>query len=275
MQGFAQGPFSREVPVAAQSRPRRLAECAVRGGDRTRGVDSAHGRSSLRQAHRPPLERAMQLYGHPFSSYTQKALTALYENGTPFEFLTLSPDHPDIYAEFAQRWPIQKFPLLVDGGRQVMEATSIIEYLDIHHPGPSRLIPDDADEAVAVRMLDRFFDNYISGPQQRIVLNQLRPETDRDPYGVNEARLALDVAYAWLDGYMAGRKWAASGSFSLADCAAAPALFYADWTHSIGESFLNVHAYRARLLQRPSFARCVEGGRPYRPLFPLGAPDRD
>ncbi|MGH8146504.1 MAG: glutathione S-transferase family protein [Rhodanobacteraceae bacterium] len=217
----------------------------------------------------------MQLYGHPFSSYTQKALIALYENDTPFEFLNLSPDNPTIYAEFARRWPIRKFPLLVDGDRQVMEATSIIEYLDVHHPGPTRLIPAEADAAVDVRMLDRFFDNYINGPQQRIVFNQLRQEADRDPYGVNQARIALVTAYTWLDGRMAGHKWAAGDTFSLADCAAAPALFYADWTHAIGEQFLNVHAYRARLLQQPSFARCVEGGRPYRPFFPLGAPERD
>lgn len=217
----------------------------------------------------------MQLYGHPFSSYTQKALIAFYENDTPFEFLNLSPDNPGIYAEFAQRWPIRKFPLLVDRDRQIMEATSIIEYLEVHHPGPTRLIPANADAALDVRMLDRFFDNYLHGPQQRIVYNQLRPEASRDPYGVNEARSAFDTAYAWLDQHMAGREWAAGDAFSLADCAAAPSLFYADWTQRIDERFRNVHAYRARLLKRPSFARCVEDGRRYRPLFPLGAPDRD
>jgi glutathione S-transferase len=217
----------------------------------------------------------MQLYGHPFSSYTQKALIALYENDTPFEFLKLSPDTPEVYAEFARRWPIRKFPLLVDDDRQVTEATCIIEHLDVHHPGPARLIPADADAAVDVRVLDRFFDNYVSTPQQRVVYNQLRPGADRDPNGVKEARALLDTAYAWLDGHMAAREWAAGDTFTLADCAAAPALFYADWTHGIGERFLNVHAYRARLLQRPSFARCVDGGRPHRHLFPLGAPDRD
>jgi glutathione S-transferase len=217
----------------------------------------------------------MKLYGHPFSSYTQKALIALYENHTPFEFLNLSPDDPAVYADFARRWPLKRFPLLVDGERQVMEATSIIEYLDVHHPGPIRLIPANADTAIDVRMLDRFFDNYVSTPQQKFVFDRLRPQADRDPYGVKEARAMLDTAYAWLDRHMATREWAAGDGFSLADCAAAPALFYADWTHAIGEQFLNVHAYRARLLQRPSFARCVEGGRPYRPLFPLGAPDRD
>ncbi|MBS0383243.1 MAG: glutathione S-transferase family protein [Proteobacteria bacterium] len=217
----------------------------------------------------------MQVFGHPFSSYTQKALIALYENNTPFEFMPLTPEHPDIQAEFAQRWPIQRFPILVDGARQVMEATSIIEYLDVHHPGSARLIPADAGKAIEVRMLDRLFDNYIHTPQQKIVFNALRQETDRDPYGVGEARRILDTAYAWLDRHMAGREWAAGEAFSLADCAAAPALFYADWTHPIGEPFRNVHAYRTRLLARPSFARCVEGGRPYRRLFPLGAPDRD
>lgn len=217
----------------------------------------------------------LKLFGHPFSSYTQKALIALHENDTPFEFLLLAPEHPDILAEFASRWPIQRFPVLVDGGRQVMEATSIIEYLDVHHPGPVRLIPHDADAAIEVRMLDRFFDNYIHGQLQKIVLDQLRPEDSRDPYGVDAARRMLDTAYAWLDRHLAGRTWTVGDAFSLADCSAAPALFYADWAHRIDGQFANVIAYRKRLLARPSFARCVEGGRPYRPLFPLGAPDRD
>ncbi|HET7611086.1 MAG TPA: glutathione S-transferase family protein [Rhodanobacteraceae bacterium] len=217
----------------------------------------------------------MQLYGHPFSSYTQKALTALYENATAFKFLELSRDFPQNNAEFARRWPLRRFPILVDGERQVMEATCIIEYLVVHRPGPSRLIPANADAAIEVRMLDRFFDNYIHTPVQKAVFNQLRPERDRDPYGVDEARRMLDTAYAWLDRQMAEREWAAGDTFSLADCAAAPALFYADWVHEIGAGFNNVRAYRARLLARRSFARCVEQARPYRPWFPLGAPDRD
>ncbi len=166
----------------------------------------------------------MQLFGHPFSSYTQKALTALYENRTPFEFMVLSPEHPDIYADFAQRWPIRRFPLLVEGERQVMEATCVIEYLDAHHPGAIRFIPQDADAAIEVRMLDRFFDNYVHAQLQRIVDNALRRnDADRDPYGVHEARTRLDTAYAWLDQRMANREWAAADAFSLADCAAAPA----------------------------------------------------
>ena len=218
---------------------------------------------------------SLKIYGHLFSSYTQKALTALYENDTPFDFLELSPEHPDIQADFAQRWPIGRFQLLVEGERQVMEATSIIEYLDLHHPGRTRFIPGDADAAIEARMMDRFFDNYIHGPLQKIVFNQIRPEDQRDPYGVDEACKMLETAYAWLDGRMTDREWAAGDSFGLADCAAAPALFYADWTHGIDSRFSNVRAYRARLLSRPSFARCVEGGRPYRSFFPLGAPDRD
>jgi|SRR6185437_6903646 len=218
---------------------------------------------------------SLKIYGHLFSSYTQKALMALYENGTPFDFLELSPEHPDIYADFTRRWPIKRFPLLVEGDRQVMEATSIIEYIDLHHPGDTRFIPQDADAAIDVRMMDRFFDNYIHTPQQKIVFNALRPEADRDPYGVDEAHLTFETAYAWLELWMEDREWATGDSFSLADCAAAPALFYADWTHEIGSGFANVRAYRARLLARASFARCVEGGRPYRKFFPLGAPDRD
>ncbi|HET6545965.1 MAG TPA: glutathione S-transferase family protein [Rhodanobacteraceae bacterium] len=218
---------------------------------------------------------SLKLYAHPFSSYSQKTLIALYENDTSFSFMMLSPEHPDIQAEFERLWPIKRFPLLVDGERSVVEASMVIEYLDLHHPGTVRLIPRDAKTALDVRTMDRFFDNYIMTPLQKIVGDSLRDEAVRDAYGVDEARAALDTAYAWLDQRMAGREWAAGDAFSLADCAAAPFLFYADWTHRIGEAFRNVHAYRQRLLARPSFARCVEEARPYRPLFPLGAPDRD
>lgn len=215
----------------------------------------------------------LQLFGHPFSSYTQKAVIALYENDTAFAFMLLSPEQAETGAEFTQRWPIGKFPLLVDGEYQVMEATCIIEYLGLHHPGPVRLIPADADAALHARMLDRFFDNYIHTPLQKIVLNQLRAETDRDPRGVDDAHRMLDTAYAWLHQHLATREWAAGDAFSLADCAAAPALFYADWVHPIDQQWNRVRAYRTRLLARPSFARCVEEGRRYRPLFPLPRPD--
>ncbi|WP_105441158.1 glutathione S-transferase family protein [Neorhizobium sp. T25_13] len=215
------------------------------------------------------------LYSHPFSSYCQKVLTALYENGTEFDTRMLGPEDPSAYEDLCSMWPVKRFPVLLDGEKRVFESSIVIEYLDLHYPGPVKLIPDDADAALDVRMMDRFFDNYISTPQQKVVFNAIRPEEHRDPYGVQEALGMLDAAYGWLDERMAGREWAAADAFSLADCAAAPALFYADWTHRIGEQFANVRAYRSRLLARPSFARAVDEARPYRPFFPLGAPDRD
>jgi glutathione S-transferase len=217
----------------------------------------------------------IQLYAHPFSSYCQKVLIALYENATPFTLRLLGPGDPSAMAELAALWPLKRFPVLVDDGRAVMEASVIIEHLGLRHPGPVPLIPGDARAALDVRLMDRFFDNYIMTPQGRIVFDSIRAAADRDPLGVAEARAMLDTAYAWLDKTMAARQWAAGETFSLADCAAAPALFYADWTHPIGPAFENVHAYRRRLLERPSFARAVDEARPYRSLFPLGAPDRD
>ena len=215
------------------------------------------------------------LYSHPFSSYCQKVLTALYENGTEFDTRMLGPEDPSAYEDLCSMWPVKRFPVLLDGEKRVFESSIVIEYLGVHYPGPVKLIPTDADAALDVRMMDRFFDNYISTPQQKVVFNAIRPEEHRDPYGVTEARGMLDAAYGWLDERMAGREWAAADAFSLADCAAAPALFYADWTHPIGEQFANVRAYRSRLLARPSFARAVDEARPYRHYFPLGAPDRD
>jgi glutathione S-transferase len=218
---------------------------------------------------------ALQLYFHPFSSYCQKALVALYENAIPFERHELAgPDSPAMQT-LTRLWPIKRFPVLVDGERTVLEASCIVEYLGLNHPGPVRLIPEDPHEALEVRMMDRFFDNYIATPQQKIVFDAIRPEAARDAYGVAQAREMLDTAYAWLDRVMAGREWAAGEPFSLADCGAAPFLFYADWTHRIGEQHANVLAYRRRLLARPSFARAVDEARPFRRYFPLGAPDRD
>ena len=217
---------------------------------------------------------ALELLAHPFSSYSQKVLTALYENGIPFEQRVVEPGTAAMDALTA-RWPMRRFPVLIDGDRTVIEATCIIEYLGLHHPGPVRLIPEDPDAALDVRFMDRFFDNYISTPQQAIVFDRLRPEGNRDAHGVEQARRVLETAYAWLDGVMADREWATGEAFTLADCGAAPFLFYADWTHRIDGRFANVRAYRKRLLARPSFARAVDEARPYRDYFPLGAPDRD
>jgi glutathione S-transferase len=215
------------------------------------------------------------LYAHPFSSYCQKVLIALYENDIPFDFRMLAPGHERTAAEHEALWPLKRMPVLVDDGRTVVEASIIIEHLGLHRPGPVRLIPEDPRAALDVRMMDRFFDNYVMTPMQKIVLDSIRAAEDRDRQGVTEARQLLDTAYRWLDGTLTGREWAAGSAFSLADCAAAPALFYADWVHPIGEACSTVRAYRQRLLARPSFARAVDEARPYRPLFPPGAPDRD
>ncbi|WP_437730395.1 glutathione S-transferase family protein [Sorangium sp. So ce1335] len=217
----------------------------------------------------------MKLYAHPFSSYCQKVLIALYENNIPFELRMLAPDHPEVSAEHESLWPLKRMPLLLDAGRTVVEASIIVEYLDLHHPGPVRMVPEDPSAALDVRMMDRIFDNYIMTPMQKLVGDAIRAAEHRDRHGVGEARQLLDTAYRWLDSAMAGREWAAGGAFSLADCAAGPALFYADWAHPISEVFTNVRAYRQRLLARPSFARAIDEARPYRPFFPLGAPDRD
>lgn len=217
----------------------------------------------------------LALYAHPFSSYCQKALIALYESGAPFDYRVLSPEAPENFAELAKLWPIGKFPVLVDGPRRLIEASVIIEYLDRRYPGPAPLIPADPDAALAVRFLERFFDNYIMTPMQRIVADFMRPAEKRDALTTAEAAALLDRAYGWLDAHIAGRHWAAGDAFSLADCAAAPSLFYADWVRPIPEELPNARAYRARLLARPSFARAVDEARPYRRLFPPGAPDRD
>ena len=215
----------------------------------------------------------MKLYAHPFSSYCWKALIALHENDIPFETRFL--EDAGAMDELAALWPLKRFPLLVDGDRTVMEATAIIEHLAVHHPGPVALIPSDPAAAVEVRMMDRVFDNYVMTPQGRIVFNAIRPEAQRDPYGVQEQRQMLDQIYVWLNDRMAGREWATEHGFSLADCAAAPSLFYADWTHAIPAELEHLWAYRARLLARPSVVRCVDDARRFRHYFPLGAPDRD
>lgn len=217
---------------------------------------------------------ALVLYAHPFSSYSQKVLIALYENATSFEFRSLGPDDPDAVSAWMALWPLKRFPVLVDAGRTVVEASIIVEHLDRFHRGPVALLPDDAQAALDVRMMDRFFDNYIMTPMQQIVFDSRRIPEHHHPQSVTEARDLLDGAYHWLDGILADREWVA-GAFSLADCAAAPSLFYADWAHPIDPNYTSLRAYRGRLLARPSFARAVDEARPFRALFPLGAPDRD
>lgn len=227
--------------------------------------------------HEPPAPMAapLVLYGHPFSSYTQKVLIALYENATPFEFRVLGPDAPQHAAEWLRRWPLRQFPLLVDGERQVAETSIIIEYLQLKHPGPVRLIPSDPVDALDVRFMDRFFDLHVMNAMQLAVNGALTGDAVKRQDGMALAVQKLDRAYAWLEDRLAGRTWATGEHFTLADCAAAPSLFYADWTHPMAAQYPVLRAYRARLLARPSFARAVDEARYFRPHFPLGAPDRD
>ena len=179
------------------------------------------------------------------------------------------------WADLESLWPIKKFPLLRDGEALVVESSIIIEYLMLHHAGPTRLIPENIDAALKVRFMDRFFDNYVMTPMQTLVSNRIRTDGQRDAKGISDATHLLNVAFRWLDKQVTRQAWAAGSDFTLADCAAAPALFYADWVHPIGDEFPTARAYRGRLLARPSIARTVDEARPYRKLFPLGAPDRD
>ncbi|WP_421245506.1 glutathione S-transferase family protein [Aeromonas sanarellii] len=214
----------------------------------------------------------MKLYAHPFSSYSQKVLIALYENDIAFDYLNL--ESATVKAELARLWPLKRFPVLVDGERTLLESSTIIEYLQCLHPGPRCLVPE-GEAGIEVHMLDRLFDNYVMTPMQKVVLDRMRPATERDGYGVAQAREMLDKIYPWLDERLAGRTWAAGEAFTLADCAAAPSLFYADWAHEIPPACAGLRAYRARLLARPAIARVVDEARPYRHYFPLGAPARD
>ncbi|HVJ63383.1 MAG TPA: glutathione S-transferase family protein [Tahibacter sp.] len=213
------------------------------------------------------------LYAHPFASYCQKTLIALYENATPFTFKTVAA--PEDFEELGKLWPFRQFPVLVDGDMTLIEATIVIEYLDTFHRGATRFVPDDAKAALDVRFMDRFFDNYVHTPMQAVVYDALRAERERDAKTVADARDKLEAAYRWLDERMAGREWASGETFTLADCAAGPALFYADWVHRIDAAYANVVAYRERLNARPSFKRAIDEARPFRQYFPLGAPDRD
>lgn len=213
----------------------------------------------------------IRIYGHPFSSFTWKALIAAYERDVPFEFCMVDSDHPENLARMSELSPTGQFPALVDGDRQVTQSNSVIEYLD-RFGSATPMIPDDCDAALDARMLAYVFDSYVSVPMQHIVGEALRPKGQQDQGRVAEFKAKLDKSYAWLS-RRPGAGWANGYSFSIADCAAAPALFYADWVHPIPSGTLK--SYRTRLLDRPSVARAVDEARPYRAFFPLGAPDRD
>ena len=216
----------------------------------------------------------LELYSHPFSSYCQKVLIALWADGTEFTYQLLEQDHPENMAELKRRWPFGQFPLLVDDGETLVETTCIIEHLQARHPGPNRWIPD-GEAGRRVRFLDRFFDLYVMNNMSRPVFDALRPEGSKDPFGVEQALAGLRTAYDWLEDNLGEGPWAVGEQFTLADCAAAPSLFYADWVEPIGPDCPRLAAYRARLLAHPTVAQAVDEARPYRHYFPLGAPDRD
>lgn len=211
----------------------------------------------------------VRIYGHPFAAFYWKVLIALYERDVPFEFLMIDAEHPEHAAAVSRLAPTGQFPVLVDGARTVIESAAIIEYLDLHHGAASPMVPADPRAAIEARQMDSVFDDYVMAPLSRMVFNVLRDENKRDPYLDAEAKATLDKSYAWLNHWMTGREWAANRAFSIADCAAAPALFYAHWGHPIAESHTALREYRARLLARPSIARVVDEARPWRENFPL------
>jgi glutathione S-transferase len=202
------------------------------------------------------------VHGHPFSSYCQKVTVAFYETSTPFEWKRI--EDAAGFENLRKMWPIGLMPVVSDGATNLIESSIIIEKV------APKLV-----SSLEVRFMDRFFDNYVMTPMQKIVGDFLRPEAERDPRGVADAKTRLTASYGYLNERLKGRSWAAGDSFTMADCAAAPSLFYADWVHPIAPELTETRAYRARLLARPSFARAVEEARPFRHFFPPGAPDRD
>ena len=213
-------------------------------------------------------------YGHPFSSYTWKVLIALYEKGIEFDYRSVDPAFPDHMPELKAYWPVGQFPLLVHDGVPWFETSIIIEYLDRLVPEP-RLIPQDFNAALKVRLFDRIFDHHVMNRMQEVVNDAIRGPENHLPVIGEQTHARLDTIYAWLDSELAGGGWATPYGFTMADCAAAPSLFYADWVYRIPDTYENLRAYRARLLAHPTVSRCVEEARPYRAYFPLGAPDRD
>jgi len=195
-------------------------------------------------------------------------LIALYEHDVPFEFRLLSPEKPENEAEFARLWPLKLMPILVDGEIVVRESSIIIEYIDLHYGKVARLVPEDAKAALDVRFMDRVFDNFVMTPQQKVVFDFLRPAGSKDAFGVVQARERLDSAYAWLESTLSN-SWAVGDRFTMADCAASPAVFYASKTQPFNGRFPRLDAYLARLEARPTIARVREEARPYWKFFPF------
>ncbi|NVD39029.1 glutathione S-transferase family protein [Ensifer sp. HO-A22] len=214
---------------------------------------------------------SLTLYLHPLASFCHKVLIALYENDTPFEASLVDLLDPEEAARFAELWPVGKMPVLRDSARDatIPETSVIIEYLDCHYPGSRPLIPGDIDAALQVRLWDRFFDLYIHVPMQKIVTDTLRASGENDPRGVSDARATLGVAYGMADRHFAANAFAGGAAFSLADCAAAPALFYAGIVEPFADKHPHLQAYFERLLERPSMRRVLAEARPHFHMFPL------
>lgn len=217
----------------------------------------------------------LALYGHPFSSYTWKAQIALHALRLDYDFRVLDGDHPE-HAAFvsAEAGPQGKFPVLVDGDRVVFEATSIVEYLNLHFHAGAPLIPGDPDAAIATRTLDRVFDNDVMNLMQGAIAEHLRHPDSPDPAILADVRARLRRTYAWLECWLV-HYFHAEDHITLIECAAAPSLFYADWVEQIGDEYPRLKAWRAHLNGLPEVAACIEAARPFRAYFPLGAPDRD
>ena len=213
---------------------------------------------------------SLTLHFHPLASYCHKVLIALYENDTPFTPNVVDLSNERARAALLKLWPIGKFPVLADEARDqtIPESTVIIEYLDRHYPGTTRFIPAEVDRAWQTRLRDRFYDLYVHEPMQKIVGDRLRTDGNKDPHGVEEAKARLRTSYRMIDQEMVTRSWAMGEAFSLADCAAAPALFYANEVMSFGESHANLAAYFVRLKARPSYARVLKEAEPYFAMFP-------
>ena len=204
----------------------------------------------------------LKLYARPHSPHTQKVLIALYENDIPFERIEINSENAIIMDGFAELWPFPHFPALVLDGEIAVEASIIIEYLDIYWSDGVKFIPDDPNAALRVRMMDRFFDNYVMTNVQKIVEDSERLEENRDSHGVDRAYEVLEESYAWLETEVADKKWSHDDVFTLADCSAASALFYADWVQPIPPEFEELVAYRKRLMARPSISRVMKDARP-------------
>jgi len=211
---------------------------------------------------------SLELFFHPLSSFCQKALIALYENDIKFEGKLVNLMDPAERDAYRKIWPVGKFPVLRDGDRLVPESSTIIEYLDAHYPGRTRLVPADATAAAEVRKWDRLFDLYLDMPLGKIVGDRMRPAGKNDPIGVEEARRQLGVGLDLTEKHMAGKTWAAGEAFSMADCAAAPALFYANMMAPLATTHPNAAAYLERLRARPSFARALAEAQPYLAMVP-------